>query len=126
MRESPVGKDAQQNKKRTRLHVAPGKSISNLDFASSESESGPMTESGPESEPVENDVEENVDADDEQKVITLSDISVGDFALVKYNYSRSVKYYIGECMEKDSNGQILFIFLERICGSLFKYRENIL
>ena len=29
-------------------------------------------------------------------------------------------------MEKDSNGQILFIFLEKICGWLFKYRENIL
>ena len=29
-------------------------------------------------------------------------------------------------MEKDSNGQILFIFLKKICGSLFKYRENIL
>ena len=27
-------------------------------------------------------------------------------------------------MEKDSNGQILLIFLERICGSLLKYREN--
>ena len=45
--------------------------------------------------------------------------------MVKYNYSRSVMYYIGEYMEKDSNGQILFIFLERICGSLFKYRENV-
>ena len=29
-------------------------------------------------------------------------------------------------MEKDSNGQILFIFPKKICGSLFKYRENIL
>ena len=29
-------------------------------------------------------------------------------------------------MGKDSNGQILFIFLKKICGSLFKYRENIL
>ena len=44
----------------------------------------------------------------------------------KNNYSRTVKYYIGECMGKDSNRQILFIFLERNCGLLFKYRENIL
>ena len=29
-------------------------------------------------------------------------------------------------MEKDSNRQILFIFLERICRLLFKYRENVL
>ena len=29
-------------------------------------------------------------------------------------------------MEKDSNGKLLLTFLERICGSLFKYRENVL
>ena len=29
-------------------------------------------------------------------------------------------------MEKDSNEKILFIFLERIYGSLFKYSENVL
>ena len=83
MRESPVGEDAHQNKKRTRLNVAPGESISNLDFVSSESESGSKTESGPESEPEESDIEENDDADDELQVITFSDITVGDFALVK-------------------------------------------
>ena len=88
MRESPVGEDAQQNKKRTRPDVAPGKSISNLDFVYSESKSGSKTKSGPESEPEESNIEENDDADDEQQVITLSDISLGDFALVKYNYYR--------------------------------------
>ena len=49
MRESPVGENAQQNKKRTQLDVLPGKSISNLDFVSRESEAGSETESGPES-----------------------------------------------------------------------------
>ena len=29
-------------------------------------------------------------------------------------------------MEKDTSGEISFIFLERICGSLFKYRENVI
>ena len=29
-------------------------------------------------------------------------------------------------MEKDSNGKLLLTFLERICGSLFKYGENVL
>ena len=29
-------------------------------------------------------------------------------------------------MEKDSNGQILLIFLEQTCGSLFKYGEKVL
>ena len=85
MRESPVGEHAQQNKERTRLDVVPGKSISNLDFVSSESESGSETKSGPESEPEERDIEENDDADDEQQVISLSDISAEDFPLVKYN-----------------------------------------
>ena len=66
MGESPIGEDAQQDKKRTRLDVAPGKSISNLDFVSSESESGSETKSGPESEPEESNIEENDDADDEQ------------------------------------------------------------
>ena len=53
-------------------------------------------------------------------------IRVGDFAMGKNNYSWSVKYYMGESIGKDSNGQILFIFLERNCGLLFKYRENII
>ena len=90
MRESPVCEDAQQNKRRTRLDVAPGKSISNLDFVI-ESGSETNSELGPDSEPEESDIEENDDADDEQQVITLLDISAGDFALVKYNYSWSVK-----------------------------------
>ena len=87
MRESPVGKDAQQNKKRTRLDVAPGKSISNLDFVFSESDSGSETESGPEPEPEESDIEENDDADDEQQVITLSDIRLclGEMQLFSFS-----------------------------------------
>ena len=90
MRES-LGEDVQQNKKITRLDVAPGKSISNLNFVSSESESGSETESGTESEPEESNIEENDDAGDEQQEKTLSDISVGDFDSLKYNYSQSVK-----------------------------------
>ena len=126
MRESPVGEDAQKNEKRTWPVVALGKSISNLDSVSSKSKSGSENKSGPASEPQESDIKENNDSDDEQQVITLSDIRVGDFAMGKNNYSRSVKYYMGESIGKDSNGQILFIFLERNCGLLFKYRENII
>ena len=29
-------------------------------------------------------------------------------------------------MKKDSNGDIAFIFLDRVCGSLFKYWENVI
>ena len=76
MRKSLIGEDTQQNKKRNRLDVALGKSISNLDFFFSESESGFETERGPESEPEERVIEENDDADDEQQVITLSHIGV--------------------------------------------------
>ena len=59
IRESPVGEDAEQNKKRTWLDVAPGKSISNHDFVSRESESGFETKSEPESEPEESNIQEN-------------------------------------------------------------------
>ena len=104
MRKSPIGEDDQQNKKGNGLDVALGKSITNLDFFFRESESGSETERGPESEPEESNIEVNDDADDEQQVITLSDISVWDFTLV---YSPPVKYYIGECMEKDSNGKLI-------------------
>ena len=134
MRECPVGEETPQNNKRTRLDVAPGKSISNLNRVSSESESEESeskesNESG-ESESDDSDGSDDAstetsDADDEE-VLTVSDINVGDFALVKYKYTRSFKYYIGECMEKDTSGEISFIFLERICGSLFKYRDNVI
>ena len=90
MRES-LGEDVQQNKKITQLtRCCTWESISNLNFVSSESESGSETESGTESEPGESNIEEN-DAGDEQQEKTLSDISVGDFDSLKYNYSRSVK-----------------------------------
>ena len=29
-------------------------------------------------------------------------------------------------MRKDNNGCIVFIFLERVCGTLLKYRENVI
>ena len=65
MRECSVGEHAQQKKKRTQLDVTIGKSISNLDFVSCESESGSETESRPVSEPGEIDIEENDDAEDD-------------------------------------------------------------
>ena len=135
-------------KKRLRLTKepaqAPGKSISNLtledsDRESEESESEVSNDSNNESndessdessqssDPDENDVSgSDVSDNDNDEEIDISDINIGDFALVKYKYSRSIKFYIGECMEKDQNGEITFIFLERVCGSLFKYRENVI
>ena len=139
MRESPAGQETQantQNNKKTRLDVAPGKSISNLNLSSSESESdgeSDETESDASSENESNESSESeTDTDDddssendEDQNLRLSDINVGDFALVKYDYSRSVKYYIGECVQKhDTNNELHFIFLDRVCGTMFKYREN--
>ena len=131
-------KKTPQNNKRTQLVVAPGKSISNLNLDPSESESEESKSresqfaenSESESESDDNDESDDAstkssDAEDEE-VLTVSDINVEDFVLVKYKYSCSAKYYIGECMEKDSNGDISFIFLDRVCGSSFKYRENVI
>ena len=108
----------------------------NLDSSESESEESESRESqlGEKSES-ESETDDNDESDDastessdaeDEEVLTVSDINVGDIALVKYKYSRSVKYYLGECMEKDSNGDISFIFLDRVCGSLFKYKENVI
>ena len=59
--------------------------------------------------------------------IDMGDIRIGDFALVWYDYSRLVKYYFGECVRKDEeNNGVTFIFLERMYGTLFKYRENVI
>ena len=61
-----------------------------------------------------------------EDAIVINDIHVGDFAVVKYKYAQSVKYYVGECMRKDGNEKIIFIFLEQDSGTLFRYRENVI
>lgn len=53
-------------------------------------------------------------------------INIRDFVIVEYSYSCSVNYYIGECISKDSDTELTSIFLERVCGFLFKCRENII
>ena len=123
MRESPDDEETTQANKRTRLDVAPGKSISNLTLEDSDSESEESEpevsndsnnesndessdESSQSSGPDENDVSgSDVSDNDNDEEIDISDINIGDFALVKYKYSRSIKFYIGECMEKDQNGE---------------------
>ena len=61
-----------------------------------------------------------------EHAIDINDIYAGDFAVVKYKYARSVKYYVSECMRKNGNEKIIFIFLERDSGTLFRYRENVI
>lgn len=56
----------------------------------------------------------------------ISEINISDFVIVEYLYSCSVNYYIAECISKDSDTELTFIFLERVCGFLFKCRENII
>lgn len=91
---------------------------------SSESESNGSDNASPRSS-VDDDDDGNGNGDDDDEVLAINDIKVGDFALVRYKYSHSIKHYIGECMEKENNGDISLIFLDRVCGSLFKYRENV-
>ena len=64
--------------------------------------------------------------ENDEETMHIDDINVGNFLMVKYDYSSSVKYYVGEYMRKDDNGDIVFIFLELACGTLFKYRENVI
>ena len=111
MRESPVSEETPQINKRTQLDVPPGKSISNLklDTSESESEESKSRESQfRESSESERESYDNDESDDastissnakDEEVLTVSDINVGDFTLVKYKYSCSVKYCTGECME---------------------------
>ena len=64
--------------------------------------------------------------ENDQETMLIDDINLGDFAVVKHDYSSLVKYYVGECMRKDNHGDIVFIFLEQVCRTLFKYRENVI
>ena len=59
------------------------------------------------------DVDLPADEDEnDEETMHIDDIKVGDFAVVKYDYSRSVKYHVGEFMRKDNNRDIVFIFFE--------------
>ena len=99
------------------MDLEPGSSISNLDVQDSDEDITSKEDSSFSSESSRTD--DDLPADKE--TMHIGDISVGDFAVVKCDYSRSMKYYVGECMRKDNNGDIVFIFLERVCGKLFKY-----
>ena len=70
-------------------------------------------------------IEESDDEDDDENV-DISEIHIGDFAIVKYTNSCSIKYYIGECISKDSDTELTFIFIERVCEFLFRNRENVI
>ena len=56
----------------------------------------------------------------------MDDIKIGDYTLVWIKYSKLMKFYIGECMNKHvDNDEIFFIFLERVYSTSVKYEENI-
>ena len=54
--------------------------------------------------------------EDDGENVDLSEIHISNFAIVKYANFCSIKYYIGECISKDSDTELTFIFLERVCG----------
>ena len=109
------------------MDLEPGKSITNLDMQDydediiSEEDSSFSSESSTTHDDLPADKDEN-----DQETMLIDDINLGDFAVVKHDYSSSVKYYVGECMRKDNHGDIVFIFLEQVCRTLFKYRENVI
>ena len=98
--------------KRKRLDLQPGKSSSNLDVQDSDEDSDKDSSFSGESSRTDDDLPAEKDENDEETK-HIDDINVSDFAVVKYDYSRSVKYYIGECMRKDNNGDITCSFYLR-------------
>ena len=94
------------------MDLEPGKSISNLDVQDSDEDITSKEDSSFSSESSRTDDDLPADVDENDEETMHIDINVGDFAVVKYDYSRSVKYYVGECMRKDNNGDIAFIFFE--------------
>ena len=42
----------------------------------------------------------------------ISEIHNSDFAIVKYTSSCSIKYYIGECISKDSDTELTLTLIE--------------
>ena len=83
--------------KRKRWDLEPGYSISNLDVQDSDENITSEEDSNFSSESSITD--DDLPADKE--TMYIGDINVGNFAVVKYDYSRSMKYYVGECMRKD-------------------------
>ena len=101
-------------------------SISNLDVWDFDEDITSKEDSSFSSESSTTESSTTEEDENDQETMHIDDISVGGFAVVKYDYSRTVKYYVGECMRKDNNGDIVFIFLEQVSGMLFKYRENVI
>ena len=127
IREVPADEAPTKQTKRKRLNLEPGKSISNLDVQDSDEDiiSEKDSSFSSESSRTDDDLPADEDENDEE-TMHIDDINVGDFAVVKYDYSRSMKYYVGECKRKDNNGCIMVIFFERVYSTLFKYRENVI
>ena len=126
LREVPADEAPTEQTKRKRLGFEPGKSISNLDMQDSDKDITSEEDSSFSSESSTTDYDLPADEDENDEETMHTDINVGDLAVIKYDYSRSVKYYVGECMRKDNNGDIVFIFLERVCVTIFKYRKNVI
>ena len=55
---------------------------------------------------------EEGDDKDNNEHMDISEIHNSNFAIIKYTSSCSIKYYIGECVSKDSDTDLTFIFIE--------------
>ena len=57
-----------------------------------------------------------MDDEDDDENVDLSEIHISNFAIAKYANSCSIKYCIGECISKDSDTELTFIFIKRLSG----------
>ena len=92
---------------RKRLDLEPRKSISTLDMPESDcddsEDSSEVDDDLSSTDSNSDDSASNGNLSAKEDAIVINDIHVGDFAVVKYKYAQSVKYYVGECMRKDGN-----------------------
>ena len=97
LREVPADEAPTKQTKKKRLDLASGKSISNLDVQDSDEDITSKEDSSFSSESSRTDDDLPADEDEnDEETVHIDDINVCDFVVVKYDHSRSVKYYVEE------------------------------
>ena len=91
LREVPADEAPTEQTKRKRLGLEPGKSISNLNMQDSDKNITSEEDSSFNSESSTTDYDLPADEDENDEETMHTDINVGDLAVIKYDYSRSVK-----------------------------------
>lgn len=113
------------NNAKNRLEVEPGKSVAvpESDTESDTESEVSTSESEPEEEEMLVEAEENHAEEAFYNPVNPESIMVGLFALVRYKYPRSEKYYVGEIAAKTGD-VVTFYFLQRMSDLKFKNRDH--